>query len=116
MQDAPADAYDGMNITESFSAATSKIGEHYAERTHTAEVFAESRVGDQEILVEPASLQIAGGGNGDVSAIHGEISLERFNGLGQIDVDENRDASLGSGFDGFGEKYESGMRARAWLL
>ena len=96
-------------MTESFGEAMSKINEQYAEKAHTAEVFAETRVGEEEILVEPASLQIAGGGNGDVSSMHGEISLERFNGLGQMDVDENRDASHGTGFDGFDEKYETGM-------
>jgi hypothetical protein len=69
----------------------------------------ESRVEDEAVLVEPASSQIAGGGNRDVSAIHGDISLERFNGLGHMVVNENRDVSHGSNFDGFDEMYKSGM-------
>ena len=115
MQNAPADAYDGMNITESADAIITKSSEYYTERVSTTEadepfVVGESRVEEQEILVEPESLKIAGGGNGDVSAMHEEISLERFNGLDHMDADESRDASHDIDFDGFHENHESGTR------
>lgn len=114
LQNAPTVEYYGMNITESSGVGITKFSEHYAERVSTAETgerFAtvEAR-GEREILVEPASLQISGGGNGDVSTLHEDLSLERLSGLGQMDVDGSRDASQGTGFDGFDVKYESGMR------
>ncbi|XP_024366712.1 uncharacterized protein [Physcomitrium patens] len=114
-QDASVDAVGDVNITKSQDAVIAEISEQYVEEASTAEVGKRSAATAESVQgasVDPASVQIAVGGIGDVPGIvHQELPLERFNSLSQRDGYESREASNGTGLYGYDEKEEPGPTA-----